>query len=184
MPWFTPVLIFFARICDQSIGTLRVIMVIRGHKLLAAAFGFVEAIVWVLAVSQVLVYIRDSWLTLIAYGGGFAAGNLIGMLIEQRIALGEQMVRIINTDPTVDVAPLLRSQGFLATEVRGEGATGEVEVSFTVAPRRHTQRIIDSVLEICPRAFITVEDVRHTSNLISRREASRTPLWLRMVKFK
>jgi uncharacterized protein YebE (UPF0316 family) len=184
MPWYIPFLIFFARICDVSIGTVRVITVIRGHKLLAAVLGFFEVSIWLLAVSGVLRYISQSLFALVAYGCGFATGTLIGMFIEQKIALGQQMIRIVNADPTIDVAVNLRNEGLIVTEVTGQGAMGEVELCFLAAPRRRAQSVVAKILEICPSAFITIEDIRDAHSVFTRLERSRAPGWMRLIKFK
>jgi uncharacterized protein YebE (UPF0316 family) len=186
MPWHIPLLIFLARICDVSIGTLRVITVVRGRKVVAAVLGFFEISIWLVAVSRVLqsTDIRESIFLVIAYAGGFSCGTLVGMLIEQRLALGVQIVRAINTDPSVDLAPLLRNEGHMVTEFEGKGAMGPVELCFLVTPRRRASTAIGDILTICPGAFITVGDVRDTSSSLSRTPRSRAPGWLRLIKFK
>lgn len=184
MPWFIPPLIFLARICDVSIGTLRIMTVVRGRKMLAATLGFFEVIIWVLAVSGVLRYIGESPLALIAYGLGFAAGTLIGIWLEQRLALGLQIVRAINPDEERPLADALRAEGLKVTEVAAKGAVSQVEVCFLVAARRKVREIVDKILRISPRAFLTTEDIREASSFIGRLERSRSPGWLKLVKFK
>ncbi len=184
MPWHIPLLIFCARILDVSIGTVRIIVVMRGHRVAAALLGFAESIVWILAVSQVLIHIRESWITLIAYGAGFGAGTLIGMVIEQRVALGEQVIRVVNTDTSLALAEALRAEDWRVTEVQGQGAKGPVEICFLAMPRRHTQATVERILALCPTAFITVQDLRDTSTAFTRLHRSRAPGWLRLIKFK
>ncbi|MBN1475310.1 hypothetical protein JXA47_01010 [Candidatus Sumerlaeota bacterium] len=186
MPWHIPLLIFLARICDVSIGTLRVITVVRGRKLIAAVLGFFEVGIWLVAVSRVLQTsdLRESMVLVIAYAGGFSCGTLVGMLIEQRLALGDQLVRAINTDPAVNLAPLLRHEGHMVTEFEGKGALGPVELCFLVTPRRRASLAVGDILRICPGAFITVGDIRDTSNAMSRTPRSRALGWLRLIKFK
>jgi uncharacterized protein YebE (UPF0316 family) len=184
MPWHIPVLIYFARILDVSIGTLRVILVIQGRKYLATLLGFTESIIWVIAVSQVIHHIREGWIPLLAYGAGFATGTLVGMVIEQRIALGQQIIRIVNTDRSANVSNILRQFGLRVTRVEGRGVKGPVEVAFLALPRRQTQRTIRMILEHCPGAFITVEDVRQTSHALGREQQSRAQGWMKLIKFK
>jgi len=187
MVWYLPILIFLARICDVSIGTLRIISVIKGHKLVAALLGFFEVSIWLFAVSAVLGHIRESIWTVFAYAGGYAAGTLVGMLIEQKIALGNQMVRVVNTNGSIDVAAYLRTKGFVVTRVEASGANGLRELSFLVVPRKRAQEVLEMIFAFCPDAFVTVEDIRATSSSASRvfdEPASRTPVWRRLIKAK
>ncbi|NUP90661.1 MAG: DUF2179 domain-containing protein [Candidatus Sumerlaeia bacterium] len=189
MPWQIPLLIFLARICDVSIGTVRIITVMRGHKVVAAILGFLESVVWLLAVSGVLKFINDypfpqNIAAIVAYGAGFGTGTLVGILIEQKLALGLQMIRVINTEPNRDLSPALRAEGLIVTELQGHGATGPVEICFSVVPRRQAQAVIDKILDYSPRAFITIEDLRRSSSALERMARSQTPAWLRLIKFK
>lgn len=189
MPWHIPLLIFIARICDVSIGTVRIITVMRGHKIVAALLGFLESVVWLLAVSGVLKYLNtvpfpENVLAIVAYGAGFGTGTLVGIMIEQRLALGLQMIRIVNVEPNKDLSPALRAEGLIVTEVQAMGATGPVELCFTVVPRRRVKSVIEMILSYAPRAFITIEDIRRSSSALERVTQSETPTWLRLIKFK
>jgi len=89
-----PILVFLARILDVSVGTLRIIFVSKGFKKYAAFLGFFESLIWLIAVSQVMKHM-DNWVTYVTFALGFAVGNYVGMLIEERIAIGNQIIRII-----------------------------------------------------------------------------------------
>jgi len=185
MPWFVPVLVFFARILDVSIGTIRIIVVIRGQKFIAALLGFFEVTIWLMAVSTVITNIRESLWTVVAYSAGFACGNLVGMFIEEKLALGNQMIRIVNTDPTRDVAVYMRENGFVVTRVEASGVQGTSELSFLVVPRRLTSKTLSLIREFCPAAFVTGEDVRSTSgSTIFEGPPSRQSRWRRWIKFR
>src|SRR5690606_24011260 len=84
MPWFIPILIFFARICDVSIGTVRTILVLGGYRITSALLGAIEVVNWVLAVGGAIRYLTEPS-ALIAYAGGFATGVLVGMTIEEKL---------------------------------------------------------------------------------------------------
>lgn len=176
MPWYVPLLIFVARLCDVSIGIVRTILVIRGNRYLAALLGFVEVSIWITAVSSVVIYIKESWLALVAYSGGFAVGNLLGILIEERLALGQQAIRVINTDPGLPLAQRLREHGLAVTQLEGMGLRGKHEVCFLVVPRRRTREVTQLVLLLCPGAFLTVEDVRDATTA-ARRAGNRLSAW-------
>jgi uncharacterized protein YebE (UPF0316 family) len=186
MVWYLPILIFLARVCDVSIGTLRIITVIRGHKLVATFLGFIEVSIWIFAVSAVIVNITESLWTVVGYASGYATGTLLGMLIEEKLALGSQMVRVVNTDATRNVSTFLRGHGFVVTRVEGSGANGPRELSFLVVPRKKTQSVLRLLYEYAPNVFITIEDLRSTTmeGRLFREPRSQLTGWRRLTKYK
>lgn len=183
---FLPALVFFARILDVSIGTVRIILVIKGMRYWAAAAGFFEVTIWVLAVSAVITHINESLTTLIAYGLGFAVGTLVGMWLEEKLALGSQLIRIVNVDASLNVAAYLREKGYSLTRVMGEGRNGPSEICFVVVSRRRAKLLTQTVYTYCPRAYVTVEDIRSESfgDEFQSRQASKTPLWRRFLRVR
>ncbi|MFZ5970134.1 MAG: DUF5698 domain-containing protein [Bacteroidota bacterium] len=89
-----PFLIFFARICDVSINTVRIIYMLGGRRYTATLLGFFEAFIWLLVIREIFKHL-DNWLCYVAYPAGFAMGIFVGMIIEERIAYGKVIVRII-----------------------------------------------------------------------------------------
>lgn len=156
MEWYIPWLICLARICDVSIGTVRMILVINGQRYTAALLGFFEVIIWVLAVGGAIKYLEHPS-ALIGYGVGFAVGTLFGMALEERIALGCRLVRVVNPDRSVHVAKTLRDRGYRVTEIEGHGLRGPVEVAFLVIKRRKLRRVLSLIEGAAPNAFVTVE---------------------------
>jgi uncharacterized protein YebE (UPF0316 family) len=154
-----PVLVFFARIIDVSIGTLRIIFVSRSLKGWAAVLGFFESLIWVLAISQVMQNLTNV-LTYLAFALGFATGNYVGVLIEERIALGSLIVRIITRKDAAVLTEHLWKAGYGVTNLRARGETGPVQLIFTVCRRRNLQDVLALVKRFNPRAFYTIEDVR------------------------
>jgi uncharacterized protein YebE (UPF0316 family) len=156
-----PFLIFCARVLDVSIGTLRIILISRGHRVLAPLLGAAEVFVWLLAAGKIL---GSGALANVAcyvgYCGGFALGNYVGMIIEGRIALGTVLLRIISRKDTSLLAVRLREDGLGVTEIAGEGATGPVHILFTLLPRRELPQVATVVRQYEPAAFYSVEDVR------------------------
>ncbi len=171
MPWFIPFMIFFARICDVSVGTVRVMFVIQGKRWASALLGVLEVTIWVIAVREALAYIPNPF-AIIAYAGGFAAGTLVGMTIEDKLAIGYRAVRIINPEAALDVARVLRELGYRATKLPGYGRDGPVEVVFCVIKRRALRDLLARVREIAPQSFVTIERVdRPTGGGFDRRAA-------------
>ena len=164
-----PLAIFLARITDVSLGTLRIMLVGRGMKFLAPLLGFFEVLIWLLAIGQIMQNL-DNWLTYIAYAGGFAAGNYVGILLERKLAVGICLVRFIIPGNASRLKRFLNKAGFRVTGVTGHGAQGDVEIVFTIVRRRMLKRIYKLVKRYNPRAFYTIEDVR------SARESGDFPL--------
>jgi uncharacterized protein YebE (UPF0316 family) len=88
-----PLLIFFARICDVSIGTMRIIFVSKGKKNIAPLLGFFEVLIWIIVISKIMQNLNN-YVNYVAYAAGFATGNLVGMIIEEKLAVGVQMIRV------------------------------------------------------------------------------------------
>jgi len=154
-----PILVFLARILDVSVGTLRIIFVSKGFKNYAAMLGFFESLVWILAVSQVMKHM-DNWVTYASFALGFSVGNYVGMLIEERIAIGNQIIRIITRHDATELVDYLREHGHEVTSIDADGDGGPVKLLFTVARRRKLETIIGVIKRFNPHAFYTIEDVR------------------------
>jgi uncharacterized protein YebE (UPF0316 family) len=166
-----PLLIFFARIIDVSIGTVRVVLLARGNRWLAPLLGFFEVIIWLAAVSKVMQNLTNV-VCYIAYGAGFATGNYIGLWLESRLALGFQIVRIISTSSLQLLPTELRNEGYGVTTLEGRGASGPVHIIFSVIARKKVDEFVKLALSIEPNAFISIEDVRssHSGYLQSATE--------------
>ncbi len=152
-------LIFCLRLTDVSLGTVRTIMVTRGMRKVAALMGFVEVTIWVVAITRVLGNM-DNVISILAYSGGFACGTLLGMGIEERLALGHVRVRIISMEKGQEVAQNIRDAGYGATLVRAEGQSGPVYMVDVVVARKQIPEINQLVNQVDATAFMTVEDAR------------------------
>ena len=154
-----PILIFLARICDVTLGTIRVIFISKGIKYLAPAIGFFEVIIWLLAIGQVMNNLTNV-VSYIAYGAGFAAGTYVGMFIEEKISIGLVIVRVITRHDATPLIECLRQKNYGVTAIDGEGATGPVKLIFTVVQRQDLSRVIAIIKKFNPKAFYSVEEVR------------------------
>ncbi len=157
-----PLLIFFSRIADQSIGTLRLIFVSKGYKYLAPFLGFFEVIIWLIAVGQIFKQL-DNFLYYIAYGAGFAAGNFVGIILEERISLGTVVVRIIPKLDTTELINYLRSQNYGLTIMDAEGSRGKVKVILSIIPRKQIGDFVSIINKYNPRAFYSIEEIKSVS---------------------
>lgn len=157
-----PLLIFLARIFDVSINTIRIIYVLGGRRLTATVLGFFESFVWLMAIRQIFEHL-DNWICYIAYPAGFAMGILVGMIIEERIAYGKVIVRIITRKDIQILQDFLMSAGYRFTIVPGMGAEGPESVVFTVLERQQLEKLLINLKEILPTAFYTVEKVNRAA---------------------
>jgi uncharacterized protein YebE (UPF0316 family) len=154
-----PLLIFFARIMDVSIGTLRLIFVSKGYKFYAPFLGFFEVIVWLLAIGQIMQHL-DNFLCYIAYGLGFATGNFLGILLEEKMSLGTVLIRVVPKVDTTTLINHLREQSFGASLVDIEGMTGKLKMIFTIVKRKDLKEVLGIIQEHNPQSFVTIEDVK------------------------
>ncbi|MDA3903059.1 MAG: DUF2179 domain-containing protein [Desulfuromusa sp.] len=157
-----PLLVFLARVLDVSIGTLRIIFVAKGLKRLAALLGFFESLIWLVAVVQVMQNL-NSWQTYIAFALGFAAGNYVGVMLEERIALGNLMIRIITKQEADGLVRVLWESGYGVTSVDAQGESGPVKVIFSVVKRKKLAQFIALIKKYHPKAFYTIEDMRYVN---------------------
>ncbi len=161
--WFTygllPLLIFLSRVVDVSMDTLRIVFISKGDKIIAPLLGFFEVLIWLVAITRIMQNL-DNVTCYIAYAAGFATGNYIGLRIEQRLALGMQIIRVMTQDESTELISNLRNEGFRVTSIEGEGKDGKVHIIFCVIERQQIDRAIALIMEFNPRAFYSVEDVR------------------------
>jgi uncharacterized protein YebE (UPF0316 family) len=163
-------IIFTLRLLDVGMATVRIVLLGRGRPGPAAALGFVEAMIWVLAITRVLDGLNDP-ARMVAFALGFAAGTYIGSVVEEWLALGQALVRIVAPVRTEPVAPLLRAKGYGATVVNGDGLDGDVRVTFCVVPRKEVYTVTQLIHEANPAAYVTVDQTstvdlaRHGGNV-------------------
>ncbi len=170
-----PLLIFFARIMDQSIGTMRLIFISKGLKYVAPFLGFFEVIIWLLAVGQIMQHL-DNWLCYVAYGAGFAMGNFIGITLEKRLSLGTVIIRVILSQESPGLIDSLKAQNFGLTLVDGEGAKGPVKLIFSIIRRKEIQGFVDTLQQYHPNAFYTIEEVKTSNEGVFRRLKPRSAM--------
>jgi len=158
-----PLLIFLARITDVSINTIRIIYVLGGRRMTSTLLGFFESFIWLMAIRQIFEHL-DNWICYIAYPGGFAMGILVGMMIEERIAYGKVIVRIITRKDVNELLTFLTDHNFRYTRVNSEGLDGQENLVFTVLPRENLETLLAKMKEIVPSAFYTVEKVNRAAD--------------------
>ena len=156
---FMPFLIFLARICDVSIGTLRIIFVSKGKRNIAPILGFFEVLIWITAISKIMENL-DHYINFVAYAAGFATGNLVGMVIEERLAMGILMIRIFAHERGNELVQSLNTQGFGATVVEAHGAREHIHLIYSIIKRNELAKVLEVITCFNPKAFYTIEDVK------------------------
>ena len=157
--WLTGILVFIARIVDVAMGTLRMMMAVQGRMVIAFFLGFVEVIIWVLVVSTVVTQLRQSPALIVFYALGFACGNVAGILVEGKLALGKLELNVI-TKSGGALAGALRAAGQPVTVFAGMGMAGPVEQLFMVCRRRDIKRLLSIVKSVDAGAVVITDMVR------------------------
>jgi uncharacterized protein YebE (UPF0316 family) len=157
--WLSAGVIFLLRVSDMTMDTLRVLVVMRGKKGIAWVLGFFQALIFVLAIGSVLSNL-DNPLNILGYAAGFATGNVVGMLIEERLAIGHVQLSIVSSRRGSAIADKMRVEGYAITEIPARGKDGVVSLLNCSVLRKNIDRVQRIVNEVDESAFITVEDVR------------------------
>lgn len=166
--------IFFARILDVSLGTVRTIMVFKGYRLLATIIGFFEVLIWVLVASKVISNLQH-WYFAVSYAAGFAAGNYTGIWLESKLAMGVQLVRAISENTSINLASQLRAMGYSVTSLSATGKDSvPVEILIIVEKRRAIANLLQRIKEADSQAFFTIEDVK-LSHLVTFHNDQKFP---------
>ncbi|MDD3788105.1 MAG: DUF5698 domain-containing protein [Petrimonas sp.] len=175
-PWLLPIMIFSGRIFDVSLGTLRIIFVSKGEKYLAPIIGFFEVFIWVVIISQILTRANDL-VAYLSYAAGYASGNYVGILLEQRIAYGIVLCRIYTQKNGMELVQILNKMNFGATMTHGEGSTNEVDIIETVIDRQQMKTLERTLTDFDPNIFYVVEDVRTKLNGIFPKRRTILSRW-------
>jgi len=160
-----PLLIFFARVCDVSLGTIRIIFISKGIKYLAPVVGFFEILIWIMAISQIMQNLSNMYYYLF-YASGFAMGNFVGIILDEKLSIGNVIVRIITRHDAVELVNALKQLKFGITVLDAEGSKGQVKVIFSVVKRQNVANVIKLVKKYNPQAFYSVEDIRFVSETL------------------
>ncbi|HLO60372.1 MAG TPA: DUF2179 domain-containing protein [Bacteroidales bacterium] len=170
-PWFDylllPLLIFCLRICDVSLDTMRIIFMTRGLKKIAPVIGFFEILIWIVAITRIMQNL-DNWITYVAYAAGFATGNYVGMLLDEKLAIGHEMIRVITKIERPDLADTLRRTGFGVTVVKAAGMQGTVEILYIIVNRKNLKTAIEVIDRMAPNAFFTIENIHFVNRPLDK----------------
>ncbi|PKA17178.1 DUF2179 domain-containing protein [Leptospira haakeii] len=158
-----PLGIYLARMTDVSIGTVRIILISRERKILAAMLGFVEVLLWLIVITQIMRNLSNVF-CYIAYAGGFATGTFLGMVVEEKLALGHSLIRIIVPEKGEEIVQNLAQAGYRTTTLEAQGARGPVKVILSLLRRKDISIVLGILKNTAPGAFYTIENARKTSD--------------------
>jgi uncharacterized protein YebE (UPF0316 family) len=168
-----PVLVFLAETCVVTLSTVRTICIARGRKILAALLGFFEVSIWLFAIGQIMQNLSDVG-CYIAFASGFSLGNFLGVIIEGKLALGNVVVQVTARKDTSDLIERLKSAGYGVTTLDAHGATGPVQVIFTVIKRRELDKVVFIIKSFDCKAFYSINDLQSAAEGISPRAKRST----------
>jgi uncharacterized protein YebE (UPF0316 family) len=157
-----PFLIFSARIFDVTLGTLRVIFITRGMKYLSAVVGFIEILIWLLAIGQIFKNLNNV-ACYVAYAGGFASGSFLGIYFAEKLSINKVIVRIIAIKDANNLVEQLRKRHFGVTTLDAHGIEGPVTIVFSIINRDDLEEVAGIVKKFNPQAFYSVQDVKFAS---------------------
>jgi uncharacterized protein YebE (UPF0316 family) len=167
-----PLLVFFAETCVVTLSTVRTIFVARGWKTLAPFLGFFEVSIWLFAIAQVMQNLTSPG-CFIAFAGGFSLGNFLGVLIEQKLALGNVVVHVTTREDASDLMGRLKQSGYGVTALEAKGVTGPVQVIFTVIKRKQLPTVVAIIKAFDAKAFYSVNDLKSAAEGIFPATKSR-----------
>jgi uncharacterized protein YebE (UPF0316 family) len=169
-----PLLICVSRIIDVTLGTLRIILVAKGAKTIAPILGFFEVLIWLIAIGQVMQNLTNVY-SYLAYATGFAIGNYLGIIMEQKLAIGVVVVRVITATDATNLIKFLKDANFGVTVIEAQGTSGDVHLIYTVIKRSNLPFVIKNIKDYNPKAFYSVEDIRFVSEGVF----PPNPIWRR-----
>lgn len=162
----TGLVIFVARICDVSLGTMRTIITVQGRTVVAFFLAICEITIWILVASAVINQVQEQPILVVFYAFGYATGNVVGIIVERKLAFGLIILRVITRKAGQYLADSLRQKGQPVTVFNGEGMAGPVQELYIVCRRRHLKWILPDVRSIDPDAFYVIEQARDISKVL------------------
>lgn len=161
MEYLIFILIMFAKVIEVSMATVRTVLITKGERTIGSIIGFFEVILWIYIASNVLNNIGDNPLKAIFYSLGFAIGNYVGSIIEEKLAIGLVEVQIIVHEEEGKVlTDFVRENGYAVTVVKGEGKSNPREILYVFAPRKKVNELVELVKNQEEDAVITVSETK------------------------
>ena len=163
-----PFFIFLAKIGEVSIGTLRIIFVAKNKKLLSGITGFFEALIWLIVIAKIFENVTNA-ASYLAYATGFATGVVVGIIVEEKLAMGTILIRIITRKEANELINYLQESNYKITYFRSKSNKNEnTNIVYVIANRIDIKFLIKKIKVLNPKAFYTVEDIKFVSEKLTK----------------
>lgn len=159
-----PLIIFASRATDVSLGTLRSVLANKGMKKMVPFIGFFEVLFWLFAISTVMKNLSN-FMCYLGWAGGYATGIYIGLSIEERLAIGTQVIRVFTQQDISKLIDSLLEKNYSYTVLDGEGKKGAVKLIFIVVKRKDVKSVTEIIHRFSPHAFYSIEDIKRAKGL-------------------
>jgi uncharacterized protein YebE (UPF0316 family) len=161
---FFPLIIFASRATDVSLGTLRSVLANKGMKKMVPFIGFFEVLFWLFAISTVMKNLSN-FMCYLGWAGGYATGIYIGLSIEEKLAIGTQVIRVFTQEDITKLIASLVEKNYSYTILDGEGKKGAVKLIFIVVKRKNVKNVTEIIHRFSPNAFYSIEDIKRAKGL-------------------
>jgi uncharacterized protein YebE (UPF0316 family) len=182
---FFPLIIFASRATDVSLGTLRSVLANKGMKKMVPFIGFSEVLLWLFAISTVMKNLNN-FMCYLGWAGGYATGIYIGLSIEERLAIGTQVIRVFTQEDITKLIESLVEKNYSYTILDGEGKKGAVKLIFIVVKRKNVKDVTEVIHRFSPNAFYSIEDIKRAkglANSVSTTSASKQSFFKGLLPF-
>ncbi len=182
---FFPLIIFASRATDVSLGTLRSVLANKGMKKMVPFIGFFEVLLWLFAISTVMKNLSN-FMCYLGWAGGYATGIYIGLSIEERLAIGTQVIRVFTQEDIAKLIESLVEKNYSYTILDGEGKKGAVKLIFIVVKRKNVKDVTEVIHRFSPNAFYSIEDIKRAkglANSVSTTSASKQSFFKGLLPF-
>ncbi len=163
MKILTYLAIFIAKIIENTLSTLRLIVVAKGKKIFGAILQFIISFVWVITTGIVVVNIKDDPLKIVFFAFGSLIGSYLGSFIEEKIALGNDLIKIITDKNNCEKINNILSKDYLVTSINGKKQNKDVSILFVISKKKQRRTLISIIQNIDKNSIITVEAIKNLS---------------------
>lgn len=161
---FLCIKIFFARIMDVSLGTVRTIFTVKGKDLIASLIGFFEICIWFTIVREALNTDETSIWIMISYALGYATGTYIGGKLSSSLIKTNFSVQVITSN--IKLASLLRGEGYAVSliNIQGQEEKNEKYMLFIEIRNKNLTQLKEFIHKHDKKAFVVVNETKFVQN--------------------
>lgn len=153
--------IFFARMIDVCLGTIRTVNIVKGHKFTAMIIAFIEVMIWFVIAREALNSVFDSWFIPISYAGGFATGTFIGTFLSNKLIGGHLTLNVITSKINQKNIDLIKKRGFGVSIINTQDNKSMLLIEID---KKHLNELKELIKSIDSSAFIIVNETTYVHN--------------------